>query len=151
MTNKQITKGIEIMKILAILFAVVIIAIACNGQTNSVSNYEVGIINPVQGKTYIYFKEIKTDTNSVSQLQENMDYLSPNVSSLIQTLTNFRTIGDTLFGDFSVNDTDFKRFLKSGLVQKDNVNGKYSAMATTYWEAMEQLETKPAFFVRKKQ
>jgi len=118
-------------------------------QPNSTSTYEVGIVNPLQNKTYNYFADIKTDSLS-SQLVNNMDYLSPNVSSLIKTLTNFRTVGDTLFGEFTVADVTAKRYIKSGLVQKDNITNKYSGMTVTYWSVMDVIESPPGFFVRKK-
>lgn len=127
----------------------VVLTVACNAQPNSTSTYEVGIVNPLANKTYIFFKEVKTDS-ATSLLVNNMDYLSPNVSGLITPLTNFRTIGDTLFGEFAFPDAVQKRFLKCGLVQTDNVSTKYSGMTVTYWFTLDQLEQRPGFFVRKK-
>lgn len=137
------------MKYLLTLFAVVTFIVACNAQPNSTSTYEVGIVNPLANKTYIFFKDVKTDT-ATSQLINNMDYLSPNVSGLITPLTNFRTVGDTLIGEYTLADVDFKRFVKGGLVQKDNSTNKYSGMTVTYWSVMDQLEQRPGFFMRKK-
>lgn len=137
------------IKLFALLAMVVLLTVACNAQPNSTSTYEVGIVNPLANKTYIFFKEVKTDTAS-SQLVSNMDYLSPNVSALITVLTNFRTVGDTLFGEYTLADADYKRFIKGGLVQKDNATNKYSGMTVTFWSLMDQLEKRPGFFMRKK-
>lgn len=137
------------MKTILTLFAVITFIVACNAQPNSTSTYEVGIVNPLANKTYIFFKDVKTDT-STSQLVNNMDYLSPNVSGLITPLTNFRTVGDTLIGEYTLADVDYKRFIKGGLVQKDNSTNKYSGMTVTFWSVMDQLEQRPGFFMRKK-
>lgn len=136
-------------KILVLLTMAVLLTVACNAQPNSTSTYEVGIVNPVAGKTYVFFKEVKTDSAS-SQLVNNMDYLNPNVSSLITPLTNFRTVGDTLLGDFTVPDAVEKRYIKGGLIQRDNGSLKYSGMTVTYWMQLDQLEQRPGFFMRKK-
>ena len=138
------------MKKLLTLFAVILFVVACNAQPNATSTYEVGIVNPVVGKTYVFFKDVKTDTTT-SLLQNNMDYLTPvNASSLIQTLTNFKTVGDTLFGEFTLLDAIEKRFIKGGLIQKDNGTNKYSGMTVTYWMPLDRLEQRPGFFMRKK-
>lgn len=131
------------------IFITIALTISCNAQPNSTSNYEVGIINPEQNKTYIFFKEVKTDSLT-SQLVANMDYLNPNVTGLITPLTNFRTIGDTLFGDFSLADVDYQRFIKAGLVKRNNTTNKYSGMTVTFWAVMDMLEPRPGFFIRKK-
>ena len=136
-----------------ILFTLLLIAeVSFYGscQPNSTSTYEVGMVNPQAGKTYIFFKEVKTDTVT-SQLKFNMDYLTPvNVSSLIQTLTNFRTVADTMFGEFTIVDAVEKRFIKCGLVQKDDDTNKYSGMTVTFWDPLDRLEQRPGFFIRKK-
>lgn len=137
----------RVFAICVLLF--VVLTVACNAQPNATSTYEVGIVNPLAGKTYLFFADIKTDT-STTQLVNNMDYLSPNVSSLLKTLTNFRTVGDTTFGEFTLNDVDYKRFIKGGLVQKDTATNKYSGMTVTFWSLMDQLEKRPGFFMRKK-
>jgi len=137
----------KIFAICVLLF--VVLTVACNAQPNSTSTYEVGIVNPDIDKTYIFFKEVKTDSAS-SQLLVNMDYLDPNVSPLITVLTNFRSVGDTTFGEFTLPDVEYKRFIKGGLVQKDNTTLKYSGMTVTYWFVMDQLEKRPGFFMREK-
>lgn len=138
------------MKKILTLFAVIAFIVACNAQPNSTSTYEVGIVNPVIAKTYVFFKEVKTDT-STSRLQNNMDYLAPdNVSGLIQTLSNFHTSGDTIIGEFTLPDAVEKRYIKGGLIQKDNLSLKYSGMTITFWMPLDQLEQRPGFFMRKK-
>lgn len=137
------------MKYLLTILAIVFMIVACNAQPNSTSTYEVGIVNPLANKTYIFFKEVKTDS-ATSQLVNNMDYLVPNVSSLITPLTNFRTVGDTLIGEYTLADAEYERFIKGGLVQKDNATNKYSGMTVTFWSVMDQLEKRPGFFMRKK-
>lgn len=135
--------------ILFALLLVISITFVGSCQPNTSSVYEVGIVNPLAGKSYIYFTDVKIDSLS-SVLVSNMDYLSPNVSGNIRTLSNFRTVGDTLFGDFTIADVAFQRFIKHGLVQKDNVTGKYSGMTVTFWGKLDVLEKNPAFFIRKK-
>ena len=137
------------MKKLLTLFAVILFVVACNAQPNTYTTYEAGIVNPVEGKTYLFFKEIKTDTTLTASLKDSMDYLDPNVSGLIQPLTNYRTVGDTLFGRYSVKDVEEKRFVKGGLVQVDNNSTKYSSMTVTYWMPLDSLEKRPGFFMRK--
>lgn len=138
------------MKYSLILIILVIITITCSAQPNSSTTYEVGIVNPIPNKTYSFFKEIKTDTNGVAVLQENMDYFYLD-STYRQPLINFKTIGDTLFGEFMVADAVETRYIKGGLVQTDNGTNKYSGMSVTFWEAMDRLEKKPGFFMRKKE
>lgn len=138
------------MKFIMFIFSIIVLIsmIAC-AQPNTTTTYQVGIVNPLADRTYLYFNEIKTDT-SLSRLTESMDYLSPNVSDLIKPLNNFSVVGDTLFGEFTIADSEIKRFIKHGLVSKNNNTIKYSAMSTTYWSLMDMLEAKPTFFVRKK-
>ncbi len=90
-------------------------------QPNTKTTIEFGIVNPQPDKTYKVFAELKTDTSS-SRLYEDMDYLNPNVSDLMIQLTNFRTVGDTLIGEFTFNDKPFKQYLKAGLIQVNNSN-----------------------------
>lgn len=138
------------MKKILTLLAVIAFVVACNAQPNSSSTYEVGIVNPVIGKTYVFFKEVKTDT-STSRLLNNMDYLTPdNVSGLIQTLSNFHSSGDTTIGEFTLPDAVEKRYIKGGLIQRDNGTNKYSGMTVTFWMSLDQLEKRPGFFMRKK-
>jgi hypothetical protein len=123
--------------------------IAC-AQPNTKTTIEFGIVNPQPDKTYKVFAELKTDTSS-SRLFEDMDYLNPNVSDLTIQLTNFRTVGDTLIGEFTFSNKPFKEYLKAGLIQVNNSNLKYSGMTVTGWVELDMIEPKPGgFFVRKK-
>ena len=135
---------------LSIIITAVLLVISCNGQPNTQTTIEVGIINPVGGKTYVVFSEIDTDTTS-SSLVEGMDYLNPDVSDLIVTLQNQSTVGDTLWGELVFNDQTFVRFIKCGLVQVDDFNMKYSAMKTSWWVDLDVIEPNQAgFIIRKK-
>lgn len=119
-------------------------------QPNTKTTIEFGIVNPQPDKNYRVFAELKTDTSS-SRLFEDMDYLDPNVSDLMIQLTNFRSIGDTLIGEFTFNDKPFKQYLKAGLIQVNNTNLKYSGMTVTGWFELDMIEPKPGgFFLRKK-
>jgi diphthamide synthase subunit DPH2 len=119
-------------------------------QPNTKTTIEIGIVNPQPEKTYIFFAEIKQDSTT-SQLADGMDYLSPNVSSLIKTLTNIHTVADTTFGEIKINDQTHQQFIKAGLVQVDDSSLKYSAMKTTYWVELDMIEPMQAgFFIRKK-
>lgn len=134
---------------LTILFVLGFV-VACNGQPNTQTTFEVGIVNPQPEKTYLFFAELKQDT-STSQLVDGMDYLSPNVSGLIKSLTNTHTVGDTLFGEIQFSDKTYRQFLKGGLVQVNNINLKYSAMKVSYWIELDMIEPNQAgFFIRKK-
>ena len=149
--NQQITKE-QLMKTLIFLFAALFIAfeIGCNAQPNTQTTFEIGIVNTQPGKTYKVFLELKDDSTS-SQLQGGMDYLSPDVSSLIATLQNVHISGDTLLGEKTYPDLDHKRYLKAGLVQVDDVSLKYSAMKVTDWTETDMIEPNTAgFFIRKK-
>lgn len=140
---------IKKMKYLTIGLVLFLPIIGC-AQPNTKTTIEFGIVNPQPGKIYKVFAEIKTDT-SVSRLFEDMDYLSPDVSDLEIVLKNFRTIGDTLFGEYSFNDTSVEQYLKAGLIQVDSTNLKYSAMVVTGWIELDRIEPKPGgFFIRKK-
>ena len=124
--------------------------LSCDAQVDAKTPYEVGVINPVEGKTYLFFKDIKTDTSVASVLTDNVDYLTPvNLSAYIQELVNYKTVGDTLFGYFVMSDTEAQEYIKAGLVQKDITNNKYSGMTVTGWMSMNVLEKRPAFFIRK--
>lgn len=123
--------------------------VAC-AQPNTKTTIEFGIVNPQPDKTYKVFAELKSDTSS-SRLFEDMDYLNPNVNDLIIQLNNFRTLGDTLFGEFSFTDKPFKQYLKAGLIQVNNSNLKYSGMIVTGWYELDMIEPKPGgFFIRNK-
>ena len=124
--------------------------IACNGQPNTKTTFELGIVQPLSTKNYVLFGEIKQDTTT-SRLIDNMDYLNPNVSDLIITLQNQHMVGDTLIGEFAIQDQATKRFFKGGIVQSDKISLKYSAMTTSFWFGIDTIEPKPAgFFVRRK-
>jgi hypothetical protein len=133
-----------------IIFTTVLLIISCNGQPNTSTTIEVGIINPATGKTYLTFSEVDTDT-STSVLTEGMDYLNPDVSDLIVTLQNQSTVGDTLWGELQYDDQTYIRFIKCGLVQVDDFNQKYSAMKTSWWVDLDVIEPNQAgFIIRKK-
>jgi hypothetical protein len=138
------------MKALVILLIIFFALSTIHCQPNTKTTIEVGIVNPVAGKTYIFFAEIKPDTIT-SQLTDGMDYLNPNVSNLIKTLTNIHTVADTIFGEIQTNDQTYRQFIKAGLVQVDDSSLKYSAMKTTYWVELDMIEPNQAgFFIRKK-
>ena len=131
-------------------FFVLGFVIACNGQPNTRTTFELGIVHPLSSKNYVLFGEVEQDT-STSRLIDGMDYLSPDVSDLVITLVNQRMVGDTLLGEFSIQDMTVKRYFKGGIVQSDKVTLKYSAMTTSYWFDIDTIEPKPAgFFVRRK-
>ena len=122
---------------------------SCTSQSSRTITYEVGIIKPTTNTTYLFFVDIQTSIFTF-RLAENMDYLSPDVSDLMVALRIYKTIGDTLFGEFTVNLTTDKKFLKVGLVQKNNSTNRYSEMMVSNWLELDQLEPPPAFFIRKK-
>lgn len=129
---------------------VFLITMACNGQPNTSTTIEVGIVIPQTGKHYEVFLEVRADSLT-SQLADSMDYLDPDVSELIVTLTNIHTVADTLFGEVTYQDLTFERFVKGGLVQVDNSTNKYSAMRTTFWTWLDMTEPNNAgFFIRRK-
>lgn len=117
-------------------------------QPNTTSTVEYGIVNPVQGKTYLTFKEISTDT-SINTLRSGMDYITLPPGYQF-TLQNQHTVGDTLFGETQpIPDATDQRYFKAGIVQKDNTSGKYSAMTATYWIPLDRVEAQQAgFFIR---
>lgn len=131
-----------------IVFILFFISTSC-AQPNAKTTYQVGIVNPLSDRTYLYFNEIKSDTLT-SRLSYNMDYLQPTVVDLLKPLSNFITVGDTLFGERAIFDSELTRFIKHGLVAKNNNTTKYSGMVVTGWVSMDKLESKPQFFIRKK-
>lgn len=138
------------MKYFLITLFILGFVIACNGQPNTKTTIEVGIVNPQPQKTYLFFADIKADSAS-SVLVDGMDYLNPNVSSLIRQLQNRHTVADTLFGELEIDDQTYKQFIKPGLVQVNNITQKYSAMRTHFWIDTDSIEPMQAgFFVRKK-
>ena len=134
-----------------LLIAIVaLFAVECNGQPNTSTIIEVGIVNPQVNKHYEVFLEVKADSLT-SQLVDDMDYLNPDVSGLIVTLENIHTVADTLFGEVEYQDLTYERFVKGGLVQVDNFSNKYSAMRTSYWTYLDMVEPNNAgFFIRRK-
>ena len=137
-------------KILLIVSIMLLALTAVQCQPNTKTTFELGIVNPSISKNYTLFGEIKTDTTT-SRLIDGMDYLSPNVSDLIITLTNQRMLGDTLIGEYSIPDLTNKKFFKGGIIQADKISLKYSALTTSYWFGIDTIEPKPAgFFVRRK-
>jgi len=130
------------------LVSFLVVSIHC--QPNTKTTVEVGIVNPLPQKTYLFFSDVKTDSNQVSVLIDGMDYLDPNVSNKITALTNFHTDGDTLFGEFQIPDLEVPQFLKGGLVQVNDITTKYSAMTVTPWIESDMIEPRAGFFMRKK-
>lgn len=146
----SITKIGDIMKKVILAVFVILAALQCNGQPNTSTTLEVGVVNPQPGKHYLTFIEIKNDSSS-TQLQDGMDYLAPDVSSLLTALNNIHTSADTLFGEITFQDLDHPRYLKGGSVQVDNVSLKYSGMKVLGWIGLDQIEAYQAgFFIRKK-
>lgn len=138
------------MKVILTMALFVLLTIACNGQPNTSTIIEVGIVNPQPDKHYEVFLEVKNDS-STSRLVDDMDYLNPDVSDLIVTLINVSTNGDTLLGEIHYTDLTFERFVKGGLIQVDNSTLKYSAMKTSYWVRLDTIEPNAAgFFIRRK-
>lgn len=138
------------MKKIFVSIIFLFVATIINCQPNTSTTIEVGIVDPQIGKHYEVFLEVKADS-STSQLIDGMDYLDPDVSGLIVTLTNIHTVADTLFGEVTYPDLIFERFVKGGLVQVDNSTMKYSAMRTSYWTWLDMVEPNSAgFFVRRK-
>jgi len=138
----------EVMKkIFVVMF--ILLAIACNGQPNTSTIIDVGIVNPQPDKTYLVFAELKPDTLS-SRLVDGMDYLAPDVSDLMLTISSWTLIGDTLFGEVIYNDLTYVRFVKGGLVQVNDFNNKYSAMAVSFWNELDMVEPNAAGFIFRK-
>jgi len=138
------------MKKFLVSFFLLLAAVMCNGQPNTSTIVEFGIIEPQAGKHYLTFAEIKNDSLS-SQLLEGMDYLNPDVSSLQLSLQNQHMSGDTLFGETTIQDLDHYQYIKAGLVQVDDVSQKYSAMKVTGWLQTDMIEPNQAgFFIRRK-
>jgi len=132
-----------------IVALVAFLAVAMQCQPNTQTTVEVGIVNPQPNKTYIFFSDIQLDSTITSALVDGMDYLNPNVSSYITTLTNFTTVGDTLFGEFQIPDLEQLQFIKGALVQVNDITTKYSAMTVTYWVESDMVEPRAGFFMRK--
>lgn len=138
------------MKTLSIIFITLFAISSIHCQPNTKTTIEVGIVNPVPDRTYIFFADIRQDS-LFSSLVQGMDYKSPDVSNLIRTLTNIHTVADTMFGEFQINDQTYKQFMKPGLVQFNPITQKYSAMKTAFWIDTDTIEPMQAgFFVRKK-
>jgi hypothetical protein len=138
------------MKYLLVLAFIIILNTGGCAQPNTKTKIEFGIVNPQPDKIYKVFVEIRTDTLS-SRLHPDMDYLDPDVSDLMITLTNYVVVGDTLFGEYQFADKEYAQYLKAGLVQVNATNLKYSAMVVTEWVDLDRIEPKPAgFFIRKK-
>jgi hypothetical protein len=132
--------------IILVVFAFVV---ACNSQPNTSTIIDVGIVNPQPDKTYLVFAELKPDTLS-SRLIDGMDYLAPDVSDLMLIISNWTLIGDTLFGEIIYNDLTYVRFVKGGLVQVNDFNNKYSAMAVSYWNELDMVEPNAGFLFRRR-
>ena len=138
------------MKKILITILIAGFGVMCNGQPNTITTIEVGIVDPQPEKHYEVFLEVKADSLT-SQLIDGMDYLDPDVSNLIVVLANIHTVADTLFGEVTYPDLTYERFVKGGLVQVDNSTLKYSAMRVSYWTHLDIIEANSAgFFIRRK-
>jgi len=138
------------MKRILVSIIFLMVAVMCNGQPNTSTTIEVGIVDPQPDKHYEVFLEVKSDSLT-SQLIDGVDYLDPDVSALIVTLTNIHTVADTLLGEVTYQDLTYERFVKGGLVQVDNSTMKYSAMRVSYWTWLDMVEPNNAgFFIRRK-
>ncbi len=146
--NKQRRKQMQ-LRALLIIAILSFVAVNIHCQPNTWTTVEVGIVNPQPQKTYLFFSDLKADSTQASVLIDGMDYLNPNVSDKITTLSNFQTIGDTLFGRFQIQDQEFFQYLKGGLVQVNDITTKYSAMTVTYWLETDMVEPRAGFFIRK--
>lgn len=131
------------MKTLAL---VLLFIVACNGQPNTDTKVRVGIVSSQLDKSFLVFAEAKADSNS-SVLIDGMDYLDPDVSSYIVPLENVYQSGDTTWGFITYPDQPFERFVIGGLVQVNDLNNKYSAMARSYWLALDTVEGLNAGFI----
>lgn len=127
------------------LMVLLTIEVSCQPNTNTV--YEVGIVNPQPGKHYLVFAEPKADSTGTAQLISGMDYLSPDVSSLIITLLNQQMVGDTLFGEYAYPDLGQQEYVHYGLVQVDDITTKYSAMIVSMWLPKGLIEQMQAGFL----
>jgi len=134
------------------LILVVLLTILTCGQPNTTTTVEVGLIGTQPQKTYLFFSELTIDNTQPTVLEDGMDYLDPNVSSYITTLTNFHVVGDTVFGEFVISDLEIPQYVNGGLVQVNNITNKYSAMTTTGWSVVtDTIEPNEVeFFMRKK-
>ena len=135
----------KIFMVIVVLLTVLSV-ITCNGQPNTVSTVQVGIVDPQPGKLYKLFVEIKNDS-ATSRLTDGMDFMNPNVSDLEKSITNWTTIGDTLFGTFTVPDQTYIRYAIGGLVQVNGETLKYSEMAVSDWIKLDMIEPNAAGFI----
>lgn len=131
------------MKILAL---VLLFIVACNGQPNTDTKVKVGIVSSQPDKSFLVFAEARADSFS-SVLVDGMDYLNPDVSSYIVPLENVSQNGDTTWGFITYPDQTYERFVVGGLVQVNDLNNKYSAMARSYWLALDTIEGMNAGFI----
>ena len=139
-------------KLLMLLIIIIMATIACNGQPNTFTTIQVGLVDVQLEKNYKLFMELKQDSLSGSRLVHGMDYLDPNVNDLYTEFGDPYIDGDTTFYDIVINDTTYKRFGLFGLIQIDNMTNKYSGMTVyPFWQDLDMIEPQQAgFFVRKK-
>lgn len=140
------------MKSLFILIIVLTITVGCNGQPNTKTTFEIGMVNPEADKTYLVFMEFKPDS-FLSRLVNDMDYLDPDVTDLdvSSTITNWHMLADTLVGEIEFQDQADTLYVMAGLVQVNNSTLKYSGMLTSFWSWLDVIETMNAsFFIRRK-
>ena len=140
------------MKIILItMMLITIIAVVCQGQPNTNTTVQIGIVNMQLTKDYRIFTEIKEDSTA-SRLVDGMDYLDPDVSDLDITdqLINPYVIADTTFWDYEYPDVTFARYAKGGLVQVDLVTLKYSSLTASDWVVTDSIEPNSAGFIFRK-
>ena len=134
------------MKKIFVTLVFIALATVINCQPNTSTIIDVGIVNPQPDKTYLVFAELKPDS-LIARLVDGMDYLDPSVSDLMLTISSWTLIGDTLFGEVIYNDLTYVRFVKGGLVQVNDFNNKYSAMAVSFWNELDMVEPNAAGFI----
>jgi len=134
------------MKTLLGTIVFILLAIACNGQPNTVSTIKVGIVNTQLDKSFLVFADIQDDSSS-SVLVDGIDYLDPDISGKIVILENVTQSGDTTWGYIEYPDQPTPRFAKGGLVQVNDINNKYSAMTASYWIELDTIEGMNAGFI----
>ena len=136
------------MKTILIIVFFILVTVVCNGQPNTSTIIQIGIVDMQLGKDYRVFTEINEDS-TLSRLIDGMDYLNPDVSDLDITdqLTNPYIIADTTFWDYEYSDIIVPRYAKGGLVQVDLETLKYSSMTASYWIVTDSIEPNAAGFI----
>lgn len=115
--------------------------VACFGQPNTETTIHVTIKSTTVNKTFLAFRDIKSDTTS-SELLNHMDYLNPDVTSYQFTLQNIQTFTDSLKADIVIPDSSIQRFMRLGIVRKDNSSQNYSGLALARYKPLNSSELK---------